>query len=121
MHDEQVMQVKQAVDRYLRNHPGFNFANPKHFPRLVDHVRRAVIGDQDAAEPEDELYCVAAMCALGPAHGLPPHAMREQLLGIIRESADGNPERVLEFAVAYGCGKWRSILARPNTWECRWD
>jgi hypothetical protein len=121
MHDEQAVRVQRATEQFLFADPEFNFAHPEHFPRLVEHVRQALLPGEDAAPAEVELHCAVALSALGPFGGPPPRSVREQLLEIVDELPGGDPARVLELAVAYGCGRWRSVSPRSNTWEGKWD
>lgn len=122
MTDDEARTVQQRVEDYLRSKEGrgFNIGNPQHFDWLVDCVGLLL---PDVAE--DDLRTVAAMCVLGPAFaGISPPAMREELLDILRRLVPDPKERlrrVMEFAIAYGCGKWRNVQEGYGGWEQQWE
>jgi hypothetical protein len=74
---------------------------------------------------EDDLRVVVAMCWLGPqSAGTPPASMRTDLLDILRQFVSDERERlerVMEFAIPYGCGKWREVQSGYGGWEQRWQ
>jgi hypothetical protein len=120
MTDAEVYAVWNCAPRttfVLTNSP-INWVN-----ELIDEILLAVpaVTTCDMAE----LKIAAIMSVLGPdADGIPPVAMRDQILGIIRANVP-NPadylERVEEFVIAYGCGKWRDTEAGlGSTWAHKW-
>jgi uncharacterized cupin superfamily protein len=73
----------------------------------------------------DELRLVTAMCWLGPSTaGIPPTHIRAAVLELLRQlvaDEQERGERVMEFAIAYGCGKWREVQPGSGGWEHRWQ
>jgi len=122
MTDHEAQQVQQAVQGYLNGPQGYGFdiGKPQHFAQVVAYVR-ARIGP---LVEEDELRTVGAMCVLHlNAAEIPPAAMGDQLVGLLRHyvpQAAARIERVMEFAIAYGCGKWRIVQPGHGGWEQRW-
>ena len=124
MTDAEAQVLYACVEEVLYSEQGLGFdvGNPKHFEQLIASVRASVpvAGQYD----DDELSVVIAMCWLGPGGvGIPPVDLREELLGILRQTLSEGEERlsrVMEFVVAYGCGKWRQVQPGKNGWEQRW-
>lgn len=112
-------------------------------------VRRGSRGSAPGFE-EDDLRMVVAMCVLGPGSAsdvirrqddtddatvletpiyygtlsIPPAAMRDELLAILRQSVPDQRnrlDRVMEFVIAYGCGKRRAVQQGIYHWEMRWQ
>ncbi|MCS6862431.1 MAG: hypothetical protein NZT92_19175 [Abditibacteriales bacterium] len=123
MTDDEARTVQQHVEGYLRSGAvhGFDIGNPKHFDKLVEQVKSRL---SLAGVADDDLRAVTAMCVLGPEFaGIPPSDMREELLNILQRSvpdAQKRLERVMEFAIAYGCGKWRTVQEGNGGWEHQW-
>lgn len=120
--DNQARMAQQQVESFLRGDGRrFDLGNPQHFDQLAAHVRSTV---SDVAD-EDNLLTVTAICLLGPAFAdIPPAAMREELLEILRwfvPDESGRLTRVMEFAIAYGCGKWRTVQEGYGGWEQPWE
>src|ERR1043166_3176230 len=108
MTDEQVQIVRQRVESYLSSNEGrtLDIGSPSHLALLMQHAR------SNDEFPEDELRLTVAMCWLGPppTEGIPPASMREELQTVLSELVPHKQEqleRVMEFVIAYGCGKWR--------------
>lgn len=124
MTDEEARVVCERVREYLEGLQGrgLDIGKSEHFEQLVNHVQA---GPELADVSEDDMRVVAAMCLLGPENAGTPHAtMREELLGILRLFEANLParcERVMEFAIAYGCGKWRNPIKGYEGWEQQWE
>jgi len=110
------------VESYLSSKDGrtLDIGSPSHLALLVQHAR------SNSGLPEDELQLIVAMCWLGPppTEGIPPAAMREELQRIIFASVPDKQEqleRAMEFAIAYGCGKWREVQPGFGGWNHRWQ
>lgn len=122
MTDEETRSVYEQVETFLANREGrtLDIGNPEHLTLLGNAVR-SVCSDVE----EDELLLVTAMCWLGPLEaGPPPRALREELLTYLRQnenSAKERIERIMEFVIAYGCGKWRTIESGYGGWAQRWQ
>jgi hypothetical protein len=92
----------------------------------LDDLERAVLAEVPALAHCDpvEFRMLVAMAALGPRNaGVPPEAMRDHLMRIIRRNTPraGRLARVEEFVIAYGCGKWRHTpLGVAAKWEDTW-
>lgn len=118
--DNEAQIVQQHVERVLNNTGRFDVGHPGHFERLVAHVRPRLPG-----VAEDELRVVTAMCVLGRGLAvLPPTELRAHLLDRVRYVVPDSHERsqrIMECAVAYGCGKWREIQQGYGSWEQRWQ
>ena len=122
MTDGEARAVQERVEGYLSSKEayGLDVGNPLHFELLVNRARPEL-----ARVAADDLRVVVVMCWLGPqSAGIPPIAMRNNLLGILRRVVSDERERlerVMEFAIAYGCGKWRQVQPGYGSWEQRWQ
>jgi len=122
MTDGEARAVQERVEDYLSSKEayGLDVGNPLHFELLVSRARPGL-----ARVAADDLRVVVVMCWLGPqSAGIPPIAMRNNLLGILRRVVSDERERlerVMEFAIAYGCGKWRQVQPGYGSWEQRWQ
>ena len=122
MTDEETRSVYEQVEAILmsREGRGLDIGNPDHLTFLSDATR---IACPDTAT--DELLLITAMCWLGPpTAGPPPSPTRTAALELFRQLiADERErlERVMEFVIAYGCGKWRKPQAGLGGWEHRWQ
>jgi hypothetical protein len=89
---------------------------------LVRHAREKVADLNPIADPA--LGVVVALDWLGPrGDGIPPRPLRDQLLAIIERHVPAERDRfdrLLEFAIAYGCGMWRQVEEGYGTWRQRW-
>ena len=134
MTDEEAQTVYTYIEAYLDSQAGrgLDIGNPQHFERLVNAARLALTAtDKQVEDPEDAevvLRSVVAMCWLGPhGAGFPPKAIRDQLLAILRQSVPDRQlrkDRVMEFVIAYGCGKWREVQQGQQSherWGMRWQ
>lgn len=125
MTDDQAQVVQEAVEQYLGSQQGrgFDVGLPQHFTRLV-----AAVAPRVGEVAADALHVVTAICLLGsgPAAGLaasPPATMRDELFALVQRSVpepQQRLERTLEFAIAYGCGKWRQGPLEDVGWAARW-
>jgi hypothetical protein len=125
MNDQKAAEVQRHVEDFLcsANAHGLDIGKGEHFEKVVGYVREQVDGT-DPIE-ENELRIVTAMCWLGPPApaGIPPQSQREELQQIIRgliAKPDQQTLRIMEFVLAYGCGKWRSVEAGEGEWKQRW-
>ena len=122
MTDDEARTVQGRVDGYLSSKDGrsLDVGNPSHLTLLVQDARSGL-----ANVAEDDLHLVVAMCWLGPpSTGIPPVALRQDLLNILQQCVPDELvrlERVMEFVIAYGCGKWRQVKAGAGGWEQRWQ
>src|SRR2546422_5579938 len=120
MTDGEARAVQERVEGYLSSKEayGLDVGNPLHFELLVNRARPEL-----ARVAADDLRVVVVMCWLGPqSAGIPPIAMRSNLLGILRRVVSDERERLergMEFAVAYGCGKWRQGQPGYGSWGQR--
>lgn len=125
MTDAAVQFVWERVRLFLRGDTGrgFDVGKPRSFAILLDFVRARSQGEL-ASLAEDEFRLVAAICLLGPdAAGIPPSATRHHLIEIARRLEPGETkrlERVMELAIAFGCGWHRQVRPDGGAWEQRW-
>jgi hypothetical protein len=126
MTDEAVQFVWEQVRLFLRGEVGrgFDIGKPNRFTALLHYVR---VQDQVklASFAEDEFRVVAAICLLGPdaADMPPPVATRASLIDITRRLEPNETKRlarVMEFAIAFGCGWHRQVRPDGEAWEQRW-
>jgi hypothetical protein len=121
MTDDEVRTIQTRVTSFLdgQDGRGLDVGNPSHFAQLVGH---AGAGFVDIAE--DDMRMVVAMCWIGPhSAGDPPTPMRHDLRSILRRCVTDERERidrVMEFVIAYGCGRWRDVQPGGGGWEHRW-
>ena len=123
MIDENARILQQQVASYLASAEGrtLDIGVPAHLALLVQHARADVKN-----ESETEVWMTVAMSWLGPPPkvGPPPVSMREELHHILQTMVldeRQRPGRVMEFTIAYGCGKWREISPGAGGWEHRWQ
>ncbi|MGE0681921.1 MAG: hypothetical protein AB7P69_13610 [Candidatus Binatia bacterium] len=122
MTDEETRGVYEQVETILASREGraLDIGNPEHLTLLGNAARSVCPG-----VAEDELLLVTTMCWLGPLDaGPPPAPLREELLHRLRqdeESVKERTERVMEFVIAYGCGKWRTVEPGYGGWAQRWQ
>jgi len=122
MTDEATQRVYAQVEAMLASREGrlLDIGNPEHLTSLANSARSVCPGVE-----EDDLRIVTAMCWLGPlAAGPPPASLREDLLARLRQYVEDPQERVeraMEFVIAYGCGKWRTVATEYGGWEQRWQ
>jgi hypothetical protein len=125
MTDETVRFVCEKVECFLRGNTGrgFDIGKPSSFATLFNFVRSQGQG-QLANIAEDALRLVVAICLLGPdTAGPPPATTRDHLLDTTRrlEPCERKRlDRVMEFAIAYGCGWRRQVRPDGGGWEQRW-
>jgi len=122
MNERQVSSICEAVSRLFRGRTAASLVRPEYFPSLVADVREHLSSVDPKAKPSEiELHCVTALCVLGPPQsGNPPEDMRRELVRIVTKYSKNKPGRALEFAVAYGCGKWRESQPRDKGWPGQW-
>jgi uncharacterized cupin superfamily protein len=122
MTEAEVLVVQERVAERLHSSEGrpLDLGNPQHLEALARHVQL-----KKAETAEDELWITVAMSWLGPDNaGIPPTVMRQQLLEILRRlvvDEENRLKRVMEFAIAYGGGKWREVRPGAGGWEHRWQ
>ena len=124
MKDETVYSVQRIVRNYRKELfvDAFDQSScSKHFGRLI---LRLLDRTQDIDHVD--LYLVAAMCFLGPQdEGIPPYGLRERLRSIYEEKK-GKPgndiaDSLLQYATAFGCGRWRTPNVRGGGWNQIWS
>ncbi|HED17978.1 MAG TPA: hypothetical protein ENI74_00545 [Gammaproteobacteria bacterium] len=64
---------------------------------------------------------MVALCLLGPSHLPPSEDIQEQFQQITEQYLGDQCARILEFAVAFGCGKWRAQDAVKGAWYDVWE
>lgn len=99
----------------------FEGQKPKDFDQLVTYVIQE-IGTADTRE----LRVLVAATTLGRQYNSPlPHNHYAALLKRIMDEIPEDPERIMEYAIAYGCGLWRSshyeLLETNAGWEGVWN
>ena len=125
MTDTAVQFVWEQVGLFLRGSTGrgFDIGKPSSFTTLINFVRSQSQGEL-ASVAEDEFRLVAAICLLGPdAAGIPPAATRAPLIEITRRLEPDETkrlDRVMEFAIAFGCGWHRQVRPDGEAWAQRW-
>ena len=121
MRDDLVHAVQRAVHTHIAGVER-DYCNPQDFIGIVNAAGE--LADELAGIADDELHTVAAMCWLGANFtDIPPAVMRERLLTTIRELEPDEGKRlhrIMEFAIAFGCGKWRAPGAERGSWDARW-
>lgn len=88
---------------------------------LYPELRRQFSGNDDIA-----LGVIGLMAYLGPPEAeLPPAVLRDELIGHTRQYASDLPDaerskRLVELALAYGCGWKRSAKSGIDRWDDTW-
>jgi len=117
MDDDQAQQIQAAVRAYCGEHKKYSATRPDDFPPLIASIQADLSLDEIA---DDELYCVVAMCILGPVQSIPPADLRYQLVELHRAYAGEGVDRAMEFTIAFGCGKWREPVCEKDSWYGIW-
>ena len=122
MTEQQIKRVREVVDQCFNPRDIPKLLDFAYFPSLVQKTCELLReGGATALSSELELHCITALCVLGPrGKGVPPVRMCEQLTRVVSQYASERLERTLEFAVAYGCGKWRDVTSRDQGWAGQW-
>lgn len=122
MTEQQIQLICEVVGQLFKDDDVGRLLEPGYFPSLVAEVRESLHGKADSQLPSDrELYCITALCVLGPpGKGAPPLELCSQLTQVTQDYADLLLDHTLEFAVAFGCGKWREIKAGNESWSGPW-
>jgi hypothetical protein len=121
MTEAEALLVKNAVETMLNSGDGraFDIGNPAHLKLLAQHAHAQV-----AAAAGEELWIAVALSWLGPqSAGPPPASIRRELRDLLQQLVPNEhvrQERVMEFVIAYGCGKWREVQLGTGGWEHRW-
>jgi hypothetical protein len=121
MTEAEVILVQNAVEAMLNGRDGraFDIGNPAHLTLLVQHAHAQV-----TSVAEEELRITVVLTWLGPqSAGPPPASIRQELQDLLRHLVPherARQDRVMEFAIAYGCGKWRVVQLGTGGWEHRW-
>ncbi|MFQ5643576.1 MAG: hypothetical protein ACE5FQ_07740 [Thiogranum sp.] len=121
MDEKQITTIQRFVKQYTAENTAFNRVNPKHFDALVDAVRRVLQENSADAGSDAGLYRIVALCLLGPSHPLPPEDIQEQFQQVTERYLGDRCARILEFAVAFGCGKWRVQDPVKGAWYDAWE
>lgn len=90
----------------------------QYFEKVVRHVL-VTLGREDT-EDTLELRVLVAMALLGPQEGGLPAKICEAVICQLREFVENEQEqnqRVVEFALAYGCGRFRRCVKEARGWE----
>jgi hypothetical protein len=125
MTDEAVRCVWEHVGIFLRGNTGrgFDVGKPKSFEVLLDFVRTHGQGKL-VRFAEDEFRLLTAICLLGPdTADIPPAATCNHLIEIARRFEPDETKRlyrVMEFAIAFGCGWQRQVRPDGGAWDQRW-
>jgi uncharacterized cupin superfamily protein len=121
MTEAEVVLVQNAIEAMLNSRDGraFDLGNPAHLKLLVQQARAQV-----PSTAEEELWITVVISWLGPqSAGPPPISVRQELQDLLRQMVPNErarQDRVMEFAIAYGCGKWREVQLGTGGWEHRW-
>lgn len=125
MNDQETKRIQQSVYQFLKLRREearmLDVGKAEHFEELVNYVRASNgVRNQD---DEVGLRMVTGLCWLGPRTGAPPLSQQEEVRQLIRDAepeSSGQCARVMEFVIAYGCGKWRDIDLSGDAWSQRW-
>lgn len=121
MTEAEVILVQNAVVAVLDSGDGraLDIGNPAHLTLLVQHARARA-----PAATEEQLWMTVVLSWLGPqSAGPPPASVRHELHNLLRQlvpNERARQERIMEFAIAYGCGKWREVQLGTGGWQHRW-
>jgi len=128
MSDADLARIWAFVTHRLGGYQFFDMGNPTHFGGLVEVAAR-----ECGCDPSDEETRLAVALGVfgpcGPAEsraGVPPPSgpVFHQVLEILRAhvaDSEQRLERITEFVIAYGCGKWRAMDAKGGPWAGCWS
>lgn len=94
----------------------------EHFEMLIRQARTAL----DAQTPDDPLdsnvlAAAVALTWMGPDAGPPARGIIDALLEPVGIGQRDAPTKLLDLAVAYGCGWGRTVERTATGWDGRWD
>jgi len=124
MDDSKAQKIWQFVEEYRRQLGGERLyaISPTEFDSIV-----AGIPDKNTLQDvaHDDQLMMTAMSWFGPANdGVPPGAIRDALLTLARTlfpDEELRQQRLVEVAIAYGCGSWREVQEETEGWTNRWQ
>ncbi len=127
---DNVMQkwIQEEVEKYCKK-KSLKFGDFQSFQYLVDYMKKAIptaFHSIPKSIPEDELRMVIAMCWLGPdpiRYGSLPAFMCENLLSFLQKEIPDKAKRlehIMEFVIAYGCGRFRTLDKASQGWDGSW-
>lgn len=119
MTDPEAQAIHLAVRRFCERRSGSIDFTAEWFDWVVASVPPA------PTAARDDVRAVCALAWIGPDEAGPPPPLHRtrllRLLGELLPDPDERRERAYEFAVAYGCGKWRVVDGNSgDPWDGRW-
>lgn len=94
----------------------------QHFEGLIERARAALEKDsRDDPPVGTALAAAVALSWMGPHVHQPPQDTQASLIGLAEPLGAPKIDRMLELAIAYGCGWRRSVDRNSTAWERRWD
>ena len=123
MTEQQIKRVREVVDQCF---------NPRDIPKLLDFAFFRVTRPKNMRASSRRrgnctFFRTGAPLYYCPVRARPPGERRSTGKNVPRASArvvsqyaSERLERTLEFAVAYGCGKWRDVTSRDQGWAGQW-
>ncbi|MBN2533115.1 MAG: hypothetical protein JXB88_09490 [Spirochaetales bacterium] len=110
---------------YVKTHaPTLNLENVIDFPHgFLRQVKEALPDISDNSEP-DIFALITAICWIGPSNTGPlPETIWSTIYDriVLSIKFDDRIDRVIDFVIAFGCGKWRKVReGTSNSWYHIW-
>jgi len=96
---------------------------PVYFNALVAGVLRE-LGTSTVEDVDPVKFrALVAMALLGPIEGGLPEKVLDEIVGQVRNNIREisiQERRLLEYAIAYGCGAWRELKGTSQGWDQKW-
>ncbi len=118
MDPDQIEALHNCITGYFVSDPTFTTTTFRRFGELLRHI--SLEFPDFSADSWPELTAASALIMAGPRRELLPSSVLQHFLGVTADFPEKSIERVLECAVAYGCGKWRKVDESGSIWERIW-
>ncbi|MDX2505555.1 MAG: hypothetical protein QNL62_13910 [Gammaproteobacteria bacterium] len=119
MDPKQLKEFQVFIAHYRENVPDFSTTMLRHFDDILKQV--SIQFPECSVEPWSESVAALALTLLGPKHVPLPQDILQHFLTVTEQYQDTSQDRMLECAVAYGCGKWRQINKHDSAWHREWN
>ncbi len=118
MDHDQLKVLHNLINRYFADEQTFTTSTFRRFEDLLQHV--SLEFPDCSADSWSELAVASALEMAGPRREILPSGVLQHFLGVTKDYHKKSTERMVECAIAYGCGKWRKVDDNGSIWEGIW-
>lgn len=119
--DEHIACIQKAVCRYRQQNTGYTVVGKGRFDELLEFVRDQTVVEITISVTDEEWHSLVALSVLGPSPIRIPDVIREKFHEVVDHHSGEDLDRILELAIAFGCGKWRVVNLDQGLWHGNWD